>query len=64
MGLFQSDVTCDECLCMSGRVSPLLTTGHCSEVVQGTPHWAAKNFQTWETPHLHSGVEQQILPIP
>lgn len=64
MGLFQSDVTRDECLCMSGRVSPLLTAGHCSQVVQGTPYWAAKNLQPWEALRLCSRVEQQILPIP
>lgn len=46
MGLFQSDVAHDECLCMSGRVSPFLTAG--SQVVQGTPHWAGKKLQPWE----------------
>lgn len=62
MGLFQSDVARDECLCMSGRVSPLLTAG--SQVVQGTPHWAGKKLQPWESLHLYSGVEQQMLPVP
>lgn len=64
MGLYQSDVARDECLCMSGRVSPLLTTAHCSQVVQGTPCWAGKKLQLWEALHLYSGVEQQMLPIP
>lgn len=42
MDLFQSDVAGDECLCMSGGVSPLLTAAHCSQVVQGSPYWAGK----------------------
>lgn len=64
MGLFKSDVARDECLCMSGRVSPLLTTGHCSQVVQGTPHWAGKKLQLWESLHLYNGVDNICSLVP